>query len=396
MLNSRKIAVVVAGVVASSCWTDAARTSKDTASNRGGSLVKLVDSLCGDGDRDLNEQCDDGNVLDLDGCDSSCGFEQVLRANSLVQRFDTDAICTANAFGTSIGSAAQGSANDSLRKDVASGAISVMFKMLGLTDLSGQNAGSFLMGSVQGSPKVRPGYNGLSDLDGWYDVDPGSVDTERVPVDQLAATLENRTFVAGPGSLHLRLSMGGAPVQMTIMNSVLRGTTNSLTTPSVADGGTVGHVAEEQVDPAIASFSQVIDGTLCGDIVAESLAQTPVPPDLKVGGSASCSEKYTDDHSYLDVLVSGCTVLLVRGINKTQPDRYLGAAPAGGKYIFTKDAKKFVTGCTDGAGNAFELKHCLTHALYSSYFDYTADRVVLKMQPPVTSEDGGILDAGSL
>jgi cysteine-rich repeat protein len=36
---------------------------------------KVAPPVCGDGARDVNEQCDDGNVLDGDGCSSTCRTE---------------------------------------------------------------------------------------------------------------------------------------------------------------------------------------------------------------------------------------------------------------------------------------------------------------------------------
>ena len=64
-------------------------------------------SSCGDGVRNGIEQCDDGNTVNLDGCDSACRFEQVLRINSLTMQFGTSLACTANAFGGAISGAAQ-------------------------------------------------------------------------------------------------------------------------------------------------------------------------------------------------------------------------------------------------------------------------------------------------
>ena len=56
------------------------------------SKCHLID--CGDGRREDTEQCDDGNVINLDGCDSKCKFEQDQRANSLTMSFKND-ICSA-------------------------------------------------------------------------------------------------------------------------------------------------------------------------------------------------------------------------------------------------------------------------------------------------------------
>ena len=347
--------------------------------------------MCGNAVREDAEQCDDGNVSNLDGCDSACRFEQAHRANSLEQRYDTDAVCPANAFGGSIGSAAQDQVNEALAEDVASGAITIMFKAMNLGDLRGQNEDAFQLGTLQGAPHAGPGYNGAADLDWWYDVKSQSVDSEKNPADQLLASIVDRKLTAGPGSLNLHMSMAGTPVLLALKNTVVRGVTDGNAALTISDGGTPGHVAEENVDPSLTSFTLMHEGTICGDILSESLAHTPVPAALKAGGSAECNEGYTDAHSYLDVLVNGCSVVFFRVINKTQPDHYLGDAPAGCKYILTKNAQRQVTGCTDGLGNALHLQHCLSHALYSTYLGYTSDRVILKMLPPIA--DGGVIES---
>ena len=43
---------------------------------RAGVTSQNCSSVCGDGLRSFLEQCDDGNVQDGDGCDSSCTLEQ--------------------------------------------------------------------------------------------------------------------------------------------------------------------------------------------------------------------------------------------------------------------------------------------------------------------------------
>jgi fibro-slime domain-containing protein/LPXTG-motif cell wall-anchored protein len=51
-----------------------------TGGGGGGGGGHLV--VCGDGTRELNEMCDDGNIIDGDGCSSTCGVEVVLGAST--------------------------------------------------------------------------------------------------------------------------------------------------------------------------------------------------------------------------------------------------------------------------------------------------------------------------
>src|SRR5262245_1435607 len=70
-------------------------------------LPPIPEPAGGDGvlDRERGETCDDGNTTNLDACDATCQFEQVVRFNELRLRFATDRLCRANAIGTAIGSA---------------------------------------------------------------------------------------------------------------------------------------------------------------------------------------------------------------------------------------------------------------------------------------------------
>lgn len=358
--------------------------------------------VCGNAVREGTEQCDDGNAASLDGCDSTCRFEQVLRTNSLVMLFGADSICPANALGSAVGSAAQEEVNKAIRADVVDGDISVIFKALGLDDLSGQNDAKFQLGNLIGRPTAGRGYNGEADLDWWYDIDAASSDETRTPKEQLPGSIRNGQLRAGPGAISIWLGLGGAPALYTVKNSMVRGTTGTVNTPTKASGGTTpGHRAQEHLDPALKSFSAVTDGRLCGDVTAGSLARTPVPEALRVGGANECSERYTDRHTFLDVVVSGCTVFIVSAIHPTQPDKYSGDAPAGGRYVFQRNSANQVSGCTDGNGRRVTFKTCLEHALYSSYFAFTADRVIPRMPPPpkppadAGTPDAGLSDGGS-
>jgi hypothetical protein len=86
-----------------------------------------------------------------------------------------------------------------------------------------------------------------------------------------------------------------------------------------------------------------------------------------------CNEGYTmaNGNSLLDVVVGGCTVIIVPAIRPTQPD-----GPAGTTVHLTMSSGKGakVTGCTGGGG----YPACLDVATYSSAFQFTTDRVIAK------------------
>jgi hypothetical protein len=127
---------------------------------------------------------------------------------------------------------------------------------------------------------------------------------------------------------------------------------------------------------SLTSFGSMHSGQLAGDISAGALAATPIPASLVGAGLLNCSQAYTSANTLLDVLVGGCSILGggITLIKPTQPDR---AAVAGDTYAFTRDATtKRVTGCTHN-GAAASLADCLAAAVYSSYFRFTTDRVIV-------------------
>src|SRR5262249_7162642 len=87
-------------------------------------IVKTSSTSCGNAVRDADEQCDDGNLVNLDGCDASCRFEQVHRFNSLTILFGTDPMCPVNAIGGAVGSVAQGTVQSGVTKAIGDGSIS--------------------------------------------------------------------------------------------------------------------------------------------------------------------------------------------------------------------------------------------------------------------------------
>jgi cysteine-rich repeat protein len=337
--------------------------------------------VCGDGVRTGQEQCDDGNTINLDGCDSTCKFEQDHRVNSLNMQFGTDADCSPNALGGAIAGPAQGSLQMSLSSGVADGSISIVWKSLGLTDLTGTN-GTTQIGIMHATPVAGTGYNGNSDLDWWYTVDPASIDATRNPLHTLNGTIAAHKLTATGASISLVLVLAGSPGLLTMNNvRLLAFSGASSTAPTLSKSGTTpGHLAAEHLDPSLVSFGSTggAAGTnkLCGNITAQSLARVPAPTALIAGGSNACNQGYTAANSLLDVLVGGCTVTVlffpITAISATQPDTV-----GGDKFVLGAGANHAVSSCTRN-GVATDLASCLSSASYSSYFQFTSDRVILK------------------
>ena len=344
-------------------------------------------ATCGNGILEAGEQCDDGNTSNLDGCNSSCRFEQDQRVTALAVRYDTDTFCTANALGGAVGSGAQSTLKSQIDTYVKNGGITMAFAMLGLDDLTGTNAASFKLGAITGAPYAAGAgqtYDGTSDLDWWYRAAAAGLDLHHEPKTQLDARIATKLLSAGPGRMDITLSFGGSPLTLSASTVRVQANVGDASKPLSSTAATPGHLAAEHLDPALVSFQGLSNGELCGNASAASFAAVPPPASLQQGGgSNACSENYTSANSMLDVVVGGCKVLFgfVTAIAPTQPDQRDPDAPpagAGAPYTFQVDGGKKVNGCTDHTGVTVDLSTCLHAAAYSSFLTFTSDRVILK------------------
>jgi cysteine-rich repeat protein len=338
--------------------------------------------VCGDGVRAGTEQCDDSNTTNLDGCNSTCKFEQCHRVNQLTMQFVKDPVvggfCTINQLGAAIvGSTARSQLATALTDGVNDGSITISLAALGLTDLGG-TSGTFSLGVLTGTPVTgTTTYNGASDLDWWYTTAASVIDAMRNPMTTISAALVSKELTGGPSDISISISLGGSPAVLNMLRARLRGNVGASSKPLTSTGGTPGHLAAEHLDPALVSFATVTGGKLCGDVTAKSLAAVPAPSALVGCGLLNCSKCYTASNTLLDIIIGGCSVLGVKQIEALQPDQARVPADAG-KYIFTVNTtSKAVTGCTKN-GVVTALATCLNDAAYSSYFTFTTDRVIMK------------------
>ncbi|HZS42014.1 MAG TPA: DUF4215 domain-containing protein [Polyangia bacterium] len=345
--------------------------------------------VCGDGKRAGAEQCDDGNKTDLDGCDSSCKFEQDHRVDWLqlpMGNTATDTYCTINALGAAIvGTIAQNQLQTSLTNGVGDGSITIAFKLFGLTDLSGVAAQNVMLGLLGGKPAAAPAgvtYSGANDLDWWYTVDPNTIDaTTRAPKTMITGTVATQALNATAATVPLSLTLAGATANLTLNNVKMTASIGATSAPKISTGATPGHLASENLDPALKSYAtsgqQTTTGAakLCGNVTAASLSQVAAPMALVGCGLTNCSQCFTASNSLLDVLVSGCSTFIGQQIKAQQPDQ---STNAGVTYTLSANAQHVVTGCKDNKGNTVALATCLAAAEYSAYFRFTTDRVIVK------------------
>jgi cysteine-rich repeat protein len=337
------------------------------------SKCHLID--CGDARLEDTEQCDDGNLTNLDGCDNKCKFEQEQRANSLSMSFDTS-VCPKNALGSNIidTTTAQPKLKMALDAGVKDGSVTIMMKFLGLDDLSGtKTTAPFSLGFLHAAPVTSASYDGNADLDWWYTSDGASIDGNRDPKTSLMnGKFNSGNLTSDPGTIELVLVLAGSPATLTMKNSKLTATSDASTAPTMSSGATPGHLASENVLSTLKSFKSLSGGKLCGDITGASLNAVKLPASF----DGQCDEGYSvaGMNSLLDVMVGGCKhtvipiILVVTVVKPTQPD---GPSAGAVKYTMTGT---HVTGCTGGGG----YPACLDVGTYSSAFQFTTDRVIAK------------------
>jgi cysteine-rich repeat protein len=344
--------------------------------------------VCGDGIREAGEQCDDGNLVDLDGCDSTCKFEQVTRATQLAIQWAHDTFCTADVLFeavkdppfANVHSTLQGNLNTA----VTNGSDNVVLKYFSITDLTGQS-GTASVGSYNALATTYTGaFTGNADLDWWYSLDTktaGGSPLFTPTVKQSTGTFTAGVLTATGG--HVLVSAFGVSLWDLANVKLQLPIAKPATKPTASTGASPGHLASENLDPALTSFATAggtnaaPTGMLCGNTTAASLAGTVVPAQLQT----NCNEGFNGMNNMLDVFVRGCTSIVGPIIAVTQPDQINPDAPAagaGGPYTFQLTGNQ-VTACKDKSGvTQTTLGPCEAAAAYSSYLKMAMDRVILK------------------
>ena len=307
-------------------------------------------AVCGDGTINPGEDCDDGGRANLDGCDSNCKYEAIVRLTDAdISGSNAPSWCTSttNALGrTVVGGLALGTLNSSLASGINDGTTNILVQALDLNDLTGTADPAVRIGLMTGGLDPARGTwpnvtgPGNAPLDWHFLVAGTTVDTNGLPTGILSpGSISGRVINAGPGAVDLTLLLAGSPAVMTMRNAKIRGTFGTTTSVPAAPPGSLA--AGARVFETIVATASGSNGQgLCGDITVESLAQIPVPEDLATGGATACGNcgggrQYTycgagnpvgaGCNSLLDVFVGGCKTrqfICVTAINATpRPDR---------------------------------------------------------------------------
>jgi cysteine-rich repeat protein len=301
-----------------------------------------VPQVCGDGFLSPGEDCDDGNLFNLDGCDSNCHYEVITRMTSLViQGIAAPAMCTpsTNRLGTqSLTTTALAQLNSQIQLGVDNGQTNILTQMLGLDDLTGVSDSMFQIGVVSAAlDPARGAWPGTPPpLDWWFLADPVTVDQLGLPKGILdGAVLSARNLTGGPSDITLNVLLGSAPAPLEMTSTRVAATFNGSPAPNTPAP------PPSQLTAGLSVFRTVTgSGTgqgLCGNVTVESLASIPAPEALTQGGSTACgmcqdSRQYVfcgagmpvgpNCNSLLDILVGGCKVVacIATAVVPQEPD----------------------------------------------------------------------------
>ena len=358
------------------------------APNGGGGTGGSANAVCGNQLLELGEQCDDGNTTRLDGCNSSCAFEQSQRANWFQMQFAADAFCVTNAFGSAFPNLTHATLKQNVDARVADGSFSLLFAFLGLADPTGPNGSAFSIGVLNGTPATGTGYDGRSDLDWWYMPAATTIDGNKIPISKLTAQISNGAVQASGVRLQLPLF---STVPLNVSSVLLRLPVGASSKPLSSTGAAPGHLPAEHLSTSLTSFAtggvqtDAGAGELCGNLSAASLRSEPIPSTFLSTGATPCTQNYGTSNSLLDLLVGGCTVsafpLTLTAVFATQPDQVDPSTTnpgAGGPYKLSAASAHVISACTDKTNAPVNLDSCLGAAAYSSAFKLATDRVIIK------------------
>jgi cysteine-rich repeat protein len=309
--------------------------------------------VCGDGVIAGNEQCDDGNTKNLDGCDSNCRYETVMRLSRFeITRDPAPGFCThqGNAVGQSFSTEVAQAFDDNITATITGGAYNEFFSFGGLDDLTGTDASNFELAMVSGS--LDPKYFGTwspTTPDEWYLADTDLLDPKTdKPTELLApAMIKSNELTAGPSSLLIRIITGTTVSEFDSRDTSIDASIDTSPAPNAPKPPPSALASGLAVFQSLTATAT--DQGLCGVATVASLATTPLPQDFCLGPNAcqdsttctSGTRTYTycgaglpvgpGCNSLLDVIVGGCKVtsLCVEAVTPTQPDVGTGGnAPA--------------------------------------------------------------------
>ncbi len=335
---------------------------------------ECVAAVCGNGQLETGEHCDDGNTATFDGCDQSCRYELFYRMYEVTALPSPAAsFCSrpTSAVGDSMSEFVLGAHNAGTQDDIDIGVRNSLFQLLDLDDMSGQSDETIefrMVGAVTDPARGTWPADGSNPIDWWFLANPWDLAPDGGIGIRVADTaLQGGTFIGGPSTI---LSEAHDLLDVSV-----RAHFSDTLDPNVPAG------PPESLAPGLQVPQEIIgegdDEGICGTITVSYFASQPLS-----SGLADCldcpgrsrtynpceGEMLTETcNSALDVVVGGCVLgpscdAGIEIIFPSQPD-----VDHGGIAVLTNDPanlNKIPTAQTDGNLNG-----------YSYYYHFRARRV---------------------
>ncbi len=309
--------------------------------------------VCGDGVIAGNEQCDDGNTRNLDGCDSNCRYETVMRyATFNFSRDPAPAYCVhnGNALGAAFSDYVISQYDNNTKTTIDGGGFNGFLVLDGLDDLTGANAASIRLGSIAGT--IDTNYPDTWDpnaIDEWYLADATGLDSQDQPTQFFSpAAITSHLLSGGPSPIKITFVTNLTAHVLDSFDASIRATIDTSPAPDVPKAPPSALAPGLKVFQTITATAK--DQGICGVVTVDALAHTQLPQDFCLGPNACqdssvCSGSRTyscSTNSLLDAIVGGCksTSLCVPLVTATQPDVGTGGNPPA---TLTNGANNVVT-----------------------------------------------------
>ncbi len=308
---------------------------------------ECVAAVCGNGELEPGEHCDDMNLDPFDGCDQVCRYEAFFRFYELtLMKSPAATFCErpTSALGDALSSFVLGSQNAQTQADINQGIRNSLFQLVGVDDFSGMSEETIeirLAGSIPDPARGTWPTDASNPIDWWFLVHGWDVAPDGdlgVRIQDVA--LEDGLFIGGPGE--------NSPTDQTVYDVAMRARFSDTVDPTVpagppdvlADGIKIPQeIIGDGPDDGICSTLTV--GYFVDRPVSELFADCLECPGVSHTYTPCADGQVTDAcNSLLDSIVGGCVLGLscdsgITLITPTQPD-----VDRGGVAVLTNDPAK--------------------------------------------------------
>ncbi|MEM9068093.1 MAG: DUF4215 domain-containing protein [Myxococcota bacterium] len=303
-------------------------------------------TMCGNGDIDSGETCDDGGTEAFDGCGVDCQ-EEISFIISRLLIGGEDVGCDFSGDGVSDNRFAEGLgglvdlANSMFLEDaIANGQLTLLLQALALDDRAGANEESFSLAFMQGQDADDDPGNNLTGM-GEFFVDGAALDVDGRPLAAFESSIMSRILDGGPEDIEIPILI----LPLEIRQARIQGRTRAMR----------------------GEISEIDEGLICGAVPLVTMAFLPNLLDMFGMSSPPCDDSMIDS-TLADLLVGGTPRGFIFPLPGIAPDVDLDG---DGLERFEVDRRgstfgcqPVITACVDGDGTRVEGRDCIMDARF--------------------------------